>query len=166
MEDLNVNGTLVWYYFICKREVWLMSHSISPDQDDENIDLGRFIHENSYSRKTKEVSIGNIKVDIVEEKDGYVMIGEVKKSSRYMESARNQLAYYLLQLERNGIKGKGTLMFPKERKREEIELTDEVIKNLEQVETEILRICNQPFPPQPIKINFCNKCAYREFCWS
>lgn len=161
-----MNGTLIWYYYVCKREVWLMAHSISPDEDDENIDLGRFIHENSYGRKTKEVSIGNIKVDIVEEKDGYVMIGEMKKSSRYIESARNQLAYYLLQLERNGITAKGTLMFPKEKKREEIELTKELVKKLEEAEKDIIKICYGPFPPKPIKINFCNKCAYREFCWS
>ncbi|MHB8985079.1 MAG: Dna2/Cas4 domain-containing protein [Eubacteriales bacterium] len=22
-----------------------------------------------------------------------------------------------------------------------------------------------PRPPEPVKINFCKKCAYAEFCW-
>jgi CRISPR-associated exonuclease Cas4 len=46
---MEVNGTLVWYYSICKREVWLMSRNISPDQRDTNIDIGRFIHESPGS---------------------------------------------------------------------------------------------------------------------
>lgn len=166
MDDLNVNGTLIWYYYICKREVWLMSHKIAPDEDDENIDIGRFIHENSYGRKTKEVSIGNIKVDVIDKKDGYVMIGEIKKTSKYMKSAKMQLSYYLLQLKRNGIDGKGVLMFPQEKKRESIELDDELINELEKVERDILKICYESYPPEPIKINMCRNCAYREFCWS
>jgi len=27
----------------CKREVWLISHGITADQEDENIEIGRFI---------------------------------------------------------------------------------------------------------------------------
>ncbi|SHK18580.1 protein of unknown function DUF83 [Caminicella sporogenes DSM 14501] len=53
MEDVKVNGTLIWYYYICKREVWLMAHNLTPDQDNQYIDLGRFIHENSYMREKK-----------------------------------------------------------------------------------------------------------------
>lgn len=166
LNDVNVNGTLVWYYTICIREVWLMSHGISPNQDDSNIDLGRFIHEDSYSRDKKEISIGNVKFDILSEKDGYMMIGEVKKSSKYIESAKMQLAYYLLELKRNGIDGIGVLMFPKEKKREEVILTDELIEELESIEKQILRICYESAPQEPKKINFCKNCAYAEFCWS
>lgn len=166
LNDVNVNGTLVWYYTICKREVWLMSHGITPDQDDSNIDIGRFIHEDSYARDKKEISIGNVKFDILSEKDGYMMIGEVKKSSKYIESAKMQLAYYLLELKRNGIDGIGVLMFPKEKKREEVVLTDELIEELESVEKQILRICYESSPQEPKKINFCKNCAYAEFCWS
>ena len=47
-----VNGTLIWYYNICRREVWLMCRNIVPDQSDENIDYGRFMHEQwLYSRR-------------------------------------------------------------------------------------------------------------------
>lgn len=166
LNDVNVNGTLVWYYTICKREVWLMSHGISPNQDDSNIDIGRFIHEDSYARDKKEISIGNVKFDILSEKDGYMMIGEVKKSSKYIESAKMQLAYYLLELKRNGIDGIGVLMFPKEKKREEVILTNELIEELESVEKQILEICYESTPQEPKKINFCKNCAYAEFCWS
>ena len=43
--------------------------NLVPDQDDANIDLGRFIQENTYQRE-KEISLGNIKLDILRnEKD-------------------------------------------------------------------------------------------------
>ena len=57
---MEVNGTLMWYYMICKREVWLMSRNIVPDQKDTNIDIGRFIHETSYTRNKKEIEFGNV----------------------------------------------------------------------------------------------------------
>jgi len=164
--ELSVGGTLIWYYCICKREVWLMAHKIVPDQEDPNVDIGRFIHESSYGRKRKEISVGNIKIDVLSKKQGHLIIGEIKKSTKFIESSKMQLAYYLLELKRNGLEGKGILMFPRERKRETIELDDELIKELEEIEKDILRICYQPYPPKPIKEPICRKCAYAEFCWS
>lgn len=166
VDGIRVNGTLIWYYHICKREVWLMARNINPDPDDANLDLGRFIHENSYSREKKEISIGNVVVDVVSKKDGYLILGEVKKSSKFEESAKMQLAYYLLELKRHGLDGKGTLMFPKEKKRIEIQLTDDLILKLEKIEQDIIAIIKQEYPQKPEKIKYCTNCAYNEFCWS
>lgn len=166
MGEISVNGTLIWYYFICEREVWLMAHNVAPDQEDTNIDIGRFVHENSYGREKKEISVGNIKIDIVDKKEGYLILGEIKKSSKYDESAKMQLAYYLLELKRLGIESIGVLMIPKEKKREEVKLTDDLIERLESIEKHILAICYEPVPREPKKINFCKNCAYNEFCWS
>lgn len=143
-----------------------MAHNIVPDQDDINIDIGRFIHENSYRRKKKELSIGNVKIDVLSKKGGYLMLGEVKKSSKYLESAKMQLAYYLLELKRYGLDGTGILMIPRERKRIEVKLDSELINELENLEKDILRICYTPQPEAPKKINFCRKCGYNEFCWA
>jgi CRISPR-associated exonuclease Cas4 len=57
-EEFQVNGTLIWYYYICKRQVWLMAHALNPDPDDENIQQGRNIHEYSYPRDKKELNLG------------------------------------------------------------------------------------------------------------
>ncbi len=43
-DGKHIIGTLVWYYFICKMEVWLMGHEITPDDDQENLKVGRAIH--------------------------------------------------------------------------------------------------------------------------
>ncbi|HHV26188.1 CRISPR-associated protein Cas4 [Anaerosalibacter bizertensis] len=166
MEEINVNGTLVWYYFVCKRQVWLMAHNILPNQDDENIKIGKLLHERSYQKDKKEISLGNVKIDVISKDKGYFMVGEVKKSSKYMKSAKMQLAYYLLELKRHGIDGYGMLMFPKERKKEEINLTDDLIKELEIIEIHIVKICSREFPPNVEKIPLCKNCGYIEFCWS
>lgn len=164
--DLNVTGTFIWYYYICHRQVWLMSRRIVPEQDDPNIEIGRFIHEMSYPRHKKEINLGHIKIDIVMKgKDGFV-VAEVKKTSKFITSARMQLAYYLIELEKLGLYTSGELRFPEEKRVEKIELTSQLRQELEEAVRDILRIAYLEKPPQPKKINFCRKCAYAEFCWS
>ncbi|WP_368491081.1 Dna2/Cas4 domain-containing protein [Clostridium sp. BJN0013] len=48
---MDINGVFLWYYNICKRELWFMSRKIVPDQQDENVDIGRFIYKNTYKKK-------------------------------------------------------------------------------------------------------------------
>jgi len=165
-RELKVNGTLVWYYFICPREVWLIAHQINPDEDNANVSLGRFIQDYSYPRERKEILVGNSKMDVFRvSKEGFV-VGEVKKSSRYRNSARMQLAFYLSELKQRGIAAKGELRFPREKRKEEVILDRQMELELDRVRREILRILYMPEPPAPIKINFWKKCAYAEFCWS
>ncbi|MEI7989320.1 MAG: Dna2/Cas4 domain-containing protein, partial [Chloroflexota bacterium] len=45
--DILVTGTHIWYYYICKREVWLISHQITPDQENDNIALGKYFDQES-----------------------------------------------------------------------------------------------------------------------
>ena len=165
-REISVSGTLIWYYYICPREVWLIGHQITPDQDDANIFLGRFIQEYSYSRERKELSVGHSKMDIFRvSKDGLV-IGEVKKSSKYRSSARMQLAFYLSELKERGLEARGELRFPKEKRKEDVVLDEKTEQELDRVRREILRILYLPRPPKPVKIKFCKKCAYAELCWS
>lgn len=165
-EDLHVSGTLIWYYFICPREVWLMGHQINPDEDDANVSLGRFVHDFSYQREHKEVVVGGSKMDIIRSDEGGMVIGEVKKSSKYRESARMQLAFYLSELKQRGIQARGELRFPQEKRRETVVLDEETERELDRVRREILRILYLSQPPPPKKQNFCKRCAYAEFCWS
>lgn len=166
MEEVKVTGTFIWYYYICKREVWLISHGIVADQDNENMEIGRYIHENSYNRIKKEIEVSNLRFDILDKEDGKIVIGEIKKSSKFKESAKMQLAYYLLELKKSGIEAKGVIMFPTEKKRETVELTSKLLEKLKKDESKILEIIYSDKPIEPKKIVFCNKCAYNEFCWS
>lgn len=143
-----------------------MARNMNPDPDDSNLDLGRFLHETSYSRDKKEISIGNVVIDVINKREGSLVVGEVKKSSKFEESAKMQLAYYLLELKRRGLDGKGVLMFPKEKKRINIGLDDDMILKLEKIEEDITNIIKQEYPQKPEKIKYCRNCAYGEFCWA
>jgi CRISPR-associated exonuclease Cas4 len=163
---MEVNGTMLWYYNVCKREVWLMSRSIVPDQQDENIDIGRFIHERTYKRNSKEISFGNVKFDVLFRSKNQITIGETKKTSKYVEASKWQLMYYLNQLKEAGIKAKGVLLYPEEKKRTEVNLTEESRERLQKMCLDIEKICALEHPPSAEKIRFCRNCAYREYCYS
>lgn len=77
--EMPVTGTDIWYYFICKRESWLMSHKITPDEEDENIEIGRFIHEYRYKREKQETAIDTIKLDRIKKVNGKLVVQEIKK---------------------------------------------------------------------------------------
>ncbi|MEW6574141.1 MAG: CRISPR-associated protein Cas4 [Bacillota bacterium] len=165
MGEISVSGTLIWYYYICPREVWLITHQLTPDQDDTNVALGRFIDETSYAREKKQLVVGSSKIDVYRFAEGELVVGEVKKSSRYRKSARMQLAFYLKELAAHGIDARGELRFPKEKIREEVVLDSNVMAELEKAEHEILKLVDMEKPPPPTKNRFCKKCAYAEFCW-
>ena len=61
---------------------------------------------------------------------------------------------------------RGLLLFPKERKREMIELTPELEEELEEVFNKIYMIIMKETPPAFKKIVYCKHCGYKEFCWS
>jgi len=162
----RITGTLIWYYYICPREVWLMAHEVDACQDNQFLELGRFLSEESYSREKKEIEIGNIKIDLLKKGKNKIVVGEVKKSSRFEESAKMQLLFYLQRLKQAGIEAEGELLIPKERKRTSVNLNNETEKKLKDAEEEIVKIVSSETPPEPVKIKFCRNCAYREFCWA
>jgi len=164
--DININGTLVWYYCVCKREVWLMARKIVADQEDQFMEIGKLIHESSYERDKKEIQIGDVKLDIVKMEKGQLVIGEVKKSSKFKYAARMQLLLYLSMLREAGVDVRGELFFPEERNREEVVLDDGSLEELEEIKANIFEIIYMDKPPLPVKIPFCKNCAYKEFCWS
>nr|WP_242977648.1 CRISPR-associated protein Cas4 [Clostridium luticellarii] len=143
-----------------------MSRGIVPDQQDENIDIGRFIHERTYKRNSKEISFGNVKFDVLFRSKNQITIGETKKTSKYVEASKWQLMYYLNQLKEAGIKAKGVLLYPEEKKRTEVNLTEESRERLQKMCLDIEKICALEHPPSAEKIRFCRNCAYREYCYS
>jgi CRISPR-associated exonuclease Cas4 len=165
-DTMGVTGTLIWYFYICKREVWLMSRQLNPDERDENVEWGRFVHELRYAREKKELGLEHVKVDIAGERDGKMLVAEVKKSSTFKKSATMQLLFYLWRLKENGIDAVGELRFPEEKRKEVVVLDETAVAELQGAVREIRRIIVRSTPPKPEKIKFCGKCAYREFCWA
>ncbi len=164
--EFRITGTYIWYYCICRREVWLLSRGITADQEDTNVEIGRFLHEQSYAREKKEIEFNGMKFDIVKRKDGQLVIGEIKKSSKFIESARMQLLYYLHELERNGLRVTRMLMVPEEKLREEVKLDEGTKNQLNKVIEDIWNIVCSDKPPEAVRNHYCPNCAYAEMCWA
>ena len=165
-EKARIGGTLVWYWSICHRQVWLMARGVEPDREDESLSLGRLIDQNSYARERHQVGFGGNKFDFIQSADGRTVVCEVKKSSRAEKSARLQLAHYLYDLQKAGNDAKGLLLFPTEKKRLEVELTDELKHELDAIYLEIERLSALSAPPSAERCKYCGKCAYAEYCWA
>lgn len=163
LEQLNIQGVKINYYFVCKRKLWLFSKGITMEQNSDRVMTGKLVHENSYKRKKhKELLIDNLlKLDILD--DTYIR--EVKISSKMEKADKMQLYYYLYYLKKLGINKKGMLNYVKERRQEEIELTEEIEKEVEKVILDIVKINKNLKPPKLEKLPYCIKCAYYEFCY-
>lgn len=167
MQTVNITGTLVWYYAICPRECWLMSHQLEPERDFDLLAEGRLNTEAHYEREEKEIMLpGGVKVDKVRREGGKLVIGEIKKTSKFLPAAKLQLAYYLWVLEQDGVEAVGEVLVPEERKREEVVLEGELRGELMRALEDISRLIDQPKPPPARWIRYCNSCAYAELCWS
>ncbi|MGB9678247.1 MAG: CRISPR-associated protein Cas4 [Candidatus Ratteibacteria bacterium] len=163
---MHFTGTLIWYYYICPREVWLIARQITPWQENPFIEIGRLISEEAYKNERKEIHVENMIIDLIKSEDGNIIIGEIKKSSKFVKSAKMQLAYYLWRLKLLGIKAIGHLLFPKEKKKIIVTLTEELEEELLKAQKEILEIIKMEIPPPPKRVQYCSKCGYMELCWS
>jgi len=166
VSDVKVSGTLIESYLICKRQAWFHLHKIIPFQDHPFLEIGRLIDETTYERDLKRIKLESVQIDFIRTKEGEIVVGEVKKSSKSKEIAKMQLLYYLKVLKDLGITSKGILSFPTERRREFVELTTEDEKKLEMIVKEIENLSNELTPPPFKRIPFCKNCAYKEFCFS
>ena len=165
--DTLITPSLLSAYIVCKRQAWLMSRNIGSDQDNPYLELGRMINNEYYKRSKKEITIDNMKIDLLENIDeDLVIVGEIKKSSNAIESSKFQLLFYLYNLEKLGIKAQGLLLFPTERRREKILLTKEYESEIENLIKELEEFLETENPPKPVKIHKCSYCSFREFCWS
>ena len=140
IQNLNIQGIKINYYFICKRKLWLFSKGITMEQENDRVMSGKIVHKD-YVR-------------------------EIKISSKMESADKMQLYYYLYYLKRLGIEKKGILNYVKERKIEEIELTEDKIIEIENIILEIQKIENMKKPPKLKKLSYCTKCAYYEFCFA
>jgi len=97
---MKVNGTMINYYFHCKRQCWLFANRINLEDNSEDVHIGRVLHELKYNgNENAEVSIENIKVDKIT--NDYLV--EIKKSDADVKAAKWQTLLYLKILKEKGI---------------------------------------------------------------
>jgi len=163
MPDFKYTGTQINYYFVCKRKLWLFTKDIRFENENEYVQLGKLIDENTYKRNKKQIEIGKIKIDFIDNKG---VIHEIKKSNKIEKAHIYQVKYYILTLKNMGVKNvTGEIDYPKLKKRETILLEAEDEKEFEKIFAGIEEILDQPKPPVIVKKTICKKCAYYEFCF-
>lgn len=162
---MKVNGTLINYYFHCKRQCWLHGNRVNLEDNSEDVKIGKAIHELKHEQnKETEISIENIKIN----KLSGEYLTEIKKSDADINAATWQVLLYLKILKDKGIFKKGKLEFVEKSKSKNtiyVELNDEKLLELERVIESIDDLLEQPNVPIVTKMPKCKKCAYYEYCY-
>jgi len=78
---MEIKGSFVLSYFICERQLWFESKKINMQHSSELVKLGKTIHEFSFKRNRKEITLDGIKLDFIKKKDK-LFIHEIKKSDK------------------------------------------------------------------------------------
>lgn len=163
---MNINGTLINYYFHCKRQCYLHGNRINLEDNSEDVKIGKAIHEERADKKeNSELSIDNIKIDKLT--DEYLV--EIKKSDADVEASKWQLIYYLMVLKKKGIERKGKLEFVEKNKTKNkilyIELDEELESKMQNYINDISDLLSKDTIPDVIDKPKCKKCAYFEYCY-
>lgn len=134
------------------------------EDNNENVQLGKLLDENSYKRDDKHIQIdGVINIDFIHDNRE---LHEIKKSRAVEEAGIWQLKYYLYYLEERGVEGiKGRIDYPLLKRTMEVVLSDEDRNVLEDVIKDINILKKQNVVPQLDKKKICSKCAYYDLCY-
>ena len=163
LKESQITGVMVQYYKACKRELWFYLNQINMNYDNDDIEIGKLIHENSYKREKKEIRLENMVFDFVKNKDE-IEVYEINKSSKLTIGVSYQLYFYICTLKKSNINAKGYLVYPKEKKKDEVTLTDELINELKEIMKDIIKISDLQRPPEAINKPYCRRCTYYELC--
>ncbi|MBM7614502.1 CRISPR-associated protein Cas4 [Alkaliphilus hydrothermalis] len=162
---MRANGTLINYYFHCKRQCWLHGNRINLEDNSEDVKIGKAIHEvKKEKNKMTELSIDHIKIDKLSQD----YLTEVKKSDADVEAAKWQTLFYLKILRDKGIERKGKLEFVEKNKVKDtiyVELNEKILIELEEVVKNIDVLLLEDQAPKTIDKPSCKKCAYFEYCY-
>ncbi len=163
---MRVNGTLINYYFHCRRQCYLHGNRLNFEDNSELVQIGRVIHEGkAQESESAEIAIDNIRLDRLTSE----YLTEIKKSDADIEAGKWQLYYYLKVLKDKGLTRKGKLVFEEKNKMEKtvmvLELGIAEEKELEQVILQIEEMLLSDTVPQAVEKSGCKKCSYYEYCF-
>lgn len=162
-QKSQITGTLVNYYFTCKREAWLYSRHIYADQNDENILIGKALAD-IKEKNLHKFAYSNLKFDKISKENGHYLITEYKKTLKNPNAAKMQLLFYMYILKMNlklkkvqgkVISGKKVIFID--------DLSDEFLKMDEYLD-EITSFINLENVPKFVETKLCAKCAYFSYC--
>lgn len=158
-----ITGTIVNYYFHCKRQCWLFYNRINLEDNSEDVRIGRVLHE--LKNENPPGTIDNINLDKITPE--YVF--EIKKSDADLTAAKAQLEFYLFTLIKKGINRKGKLECVEKNKQNKkihvICIDENDIQRLTELYQQILDFLHTQHPPDAVLEKKCRKCAYYNYCF-
>ena len=163
---MHITGTEISYLYICRRKLWLFHHGIKPESENINVQIGKHIQETTFTRKEKDIPIGEIGVlDWASLKDG--IIHETKKGKTPGKGDVAQVRYYMWWLNNNGINvHEAQIHYPKKRKTQTIPWDEDANQQAIKDTEDCLKIINQTKPPEVHEYPYCKSCAYFELCYA
>lgn len=160
----SITGVMVYYYKVCHRKLWYFYHEIQMEQDNQNVQIGRVLDENTYRREDKHINIDNvINVDFIRTKG---ILHEVKKSKKIEQASIMQMKYYLYYMNKKGVANlTGKIDYPLLKETVDVVLSDDDIIMIDDILKEIEAIVAETVPPTLTKKNICKSCAYFDLCY-
>ena len=73
---MRVNGTLMNYYFHCKRQCYLHGNRLNLEDNSEEVQIGKALHEEKEQNENTEIQLENIRLDRLTKE----YLTEIKKS--------------------------------------------------------------------------------------
>lgn len=164
---MTINGTLLSYYLICQRKLYLYAHNIKCEDNSELVKIGKYLHKERQlkfkeTKEEAEILIDSVKIDSIE--GDYVI--EYKKKNSDEKAAIAQLLFYLFTLKQKGIIKKGILKFKESRSDVLVELTEENENYIKDLIQKVEKIIVSETIPDVINKPKCKKCAYYDYCYS
>ncbi|MHC5375550.1 CRISPR-associated protein Cas4 [Enterococcus sp. LJL120] len=162
---MRITGNMINYYFVCQRKLWLFSKGLKFEDENENVQLGKLLEQESYKNQRKQILFdGTINIDFLE---NWRVLHEVKKSKAIEPAAVWQLKYYLYYLQKHGLQIEhGYIDYPKIRERVEVTLDADDSLELQNILRDVEKLVLQSVAPIAEKKPICPKCAYYEYCFS
>lgn len=160
----KITGMMYAYFHICKRKLWYSSYNIDMEQDNENVLIGRFIDEGSYSRRDKHLLVdGVINIDFIEKG----IIHEIKKTKKMDQMAIAQAKYYIYYLKKMDIEvNEAVIDYPLLKEKQKVVWSEADGLEIERNLLEIEGILEREFPPDDYqKKSVCRKCAFFDMCY-
>lgn len=172
---MNLTGTHINYYRLCKRKLWLHANGINMEQTSDLVADGKLIEEETYlqrpvryeqielSSEFQGISLAG-KIDFFDTRNK--IIHETKRSNKVEQAHIWQVKFYLWLMKLNKIEAeKGTIEYPTLRQKEEVVLTEADILYLEKTVVEIQKLMECEVCPPVINAKICKSCSYYEFCY-
>lgn len=162
-----LTATLINYYHLCHRKMWLHANHIRMEHTSEAVAEGKQLHEHAYPQRAeryREITLDGSKIDFYDPYDK--VVHEIKKSDKLEHSHVAQVQFYLYLLRKNGVEGAtGLIEYPKLRQTQTVTLPEEDVPMILGWIQDIERIVESDQCPGRIAKSKCRSCSYFDFCY-